>query len=79
MAVTDESGNEDESNVAIYDLRKKTRLDAGLAIGTTFFICIVLAAGALIFSNITSILVIQPIEQMVTKINRISANPLAAA
>ena len=58
MAITDESGNEDESNVAIYDLRRKTRLDAGLAIGTTFFICIVLAAGALIFSNITSVLVI---------------------
>ena len=58
MAITDESGNEDESNVAIYDLRRKTRLDAGLAIGTTFFMCIVLAAGALIFSNITSVLVI---------------------
>ena len=68
-----------EDNYAIYDIRGKTKLEAGLSIGTTLFICVVLAAGAIIFSNVTQNLVINPIEQMVTKINRISQNPLLAA
>ena len=43
----------DSSNFTVYDYRKKTKLDAGLAMGTTLFICVVLGGGALIFSNIT--------------------------
>ena len=69
----------DPDSFAVYDIRKQMELEAGLAIGTTLFICVVLAAGALIFSNITSDLVISPIEQMITKVNRISQNPLLAA
>lgn len=58
--------------MAIYDLRKVTRRQSGLSIGTTLFICFVLATGALLFSNIANDLVITPIEQMIEKVNRIS-------
>lgn len=38
-----------------------------------------LATGALLFTNSASTLVIEPIESMITKVNRISKNPLLAA
>ena len=37
--------------VVIADLREDTRLEAGLNIAKTFFVCIVLAVGALTFNN----------------------------
>jgi hypothetical protein len=54
-------------------------LDAGLGIGTTLFICVVLATAAILFTQTTNTLVINPIEEMITKVNRISKNPLLAA
>jgi len=42
---------QDGDFVACFDLRRNTKLQAGLSIGTTFFVCFVLAAGALVFSN----------------------------
>lgn len=54
-------------------------MNAGLGIGTTFFVCFVLATAAILFSSTTNSLVINPIEEMVTKVNRISENPLLAA
>ena len=65
--------------VAIFDLRKVTRLTAGLGICRTVFVCFVLAAGALFFSKDANDLVIQPIEAMIQKVNRIARNPLEAA
>ena len=65
--------------MSIHDLRKQTKLNAGLGIGTTFFVCFVLAAAALLFTSTTNNLVINPIEEMITKVNRISENPLLAA
>lgn len=70
---------EEFQGIATYDLRPNTRLQAGLGIGTTLFVCIVLASGALLFSNEANTLVIVPIEQMIGKVNRITANPLEAA
>jgi hypothetical protein len=69
----------DYTGVAIYDLRSNSQLQAGLGIGTTLFVCIVLASGALTFSSLTSNLVILPIEKMIEKVNRIAQNPLEAA
>ncbi len=53
------------SYVAIYDLTKNVELQAALGIATTLFVCVVLATGALIFSNLATELVIGPIEQMI--------------
>ena len=45
----------------------------------TIFVCFILAAGALMFSNLATELVITPIETMMEKVNKIAANPLGAA
>ena len=42
-------------------------------------VCIVLASGAMIFSKITTDLVISPIEDMIVKVNNITKDPLKAA
>lgn len=60
-------------------MRADTKLNAGLSIGRTFFVCFVLAAGALLFSKDANELVIAPIEAMIQKVNRIAKNPLQAA
>lgn len=42
-------------------------------------VCIVLASGAMIFSKLTTDLVISPIEDMIIKVNNITKDPLKAA
>lgn len=65
--------------VAVYSLRATTQLQAALGLATTVIVCIVLGSGAAIFSRITTELVISPIEDMITKVNEITRNPLEAA
>jgi len=74
-------GVHDESKVYVsfYDLRKVTKLQAGLGIATTILVCFILASGSLIFNRITGELVITPIENMIAKVERISQNPIQAA
>jgi hypothetical protein len=45
---------------------------------TTIFVVFVLGAGTLILSRVTQEMVITPIEEMMTKVKRISENPLKA-
>jgi hypothetical protein len=54
-------------------------MTAGLSIGNTLFICIILGGGAMIFTNQCNTLVVGPIEKMIKKVIRISQNPLLAA
>lgn len=65
--------------VAVYSLKANERIQAGLSIGTTTLVCIVLAAGAMLFSKITTDLVITPIEDMVQRVHSITDDPLKAA
>lgn len=65
-------------NVAVFDLRKNNKLQALLSICTTIFVVFVLGAGTLILSRVTQEMVITPIEEMMTKVKRISENPLKA-
>ena len=65
--------------MAVYSMRVEVRLDAGLSILTTIFVCIVLAFGSGIFSKMMVDLVIAPIEAMITKVQNIEKNPLKAA
>jgi len=60
-------------------MTKFVQLQAQLGIATTFIVCIVLGAGAMIFSKITQDLVISPIEAMIEKVNKITKDPLKAA
>lgn len=50
-----------------------------LGIATTFLVCIVLGSGAMFFSKLTTDLVISPIEDMVSRVNNITNDPLKAA
>jgi hypothetical protein len=65
VVLVEENDTEVDSFVAIFDIRSSTRLTAGLSICRTFFVCFVLAAGALFFSKDANDLVIAPIEAMI--------------
>lgn len=51
---------------------------AGLSLGRTIFVCIVLTCGALYFSKDANDYAIGPIEVMIQKLQRISRNPISA-
>lgn len=70
---------EDRPWDAVYDLRAKGQFAAGLSLGMTIFVCVILSTGALMFSNLAIELVIHPIETMMEKVNKIAADPLGAA
>lgn len=65
--------------LAIYDTSSDVRFNAALGIAQTFMVCIVLSAGAGMFSKLSTDLVIAPIESMIKKVNNIARDPLAAA
>lgn len=48
---------------------------SALSMGRTFFVCIVLTMGALLFSKDANDLALSPIERMITKVNEIARNP----
>lgn len=62
-------------------------MSAGLSLGRTIFVCIVLTTGALMFSKDGIIYIINikatdlaltPIEKMIENVNRIARNPILA-
>jgi hypothetical protein len=63
----------------VVDNRYEARLQAGLGMGQTAIVIVILAAGSLALTKITIDLVITPIEAMMEKIKRIGENPLKAA
>ena len=64
---------------SIVDLRPSSKLQAGMNIIRTVFICFVLAFSSLLFTKDANELVIGPIENMTERIKRIARNPLEAA
>ncbi|KRX00510.1 Adenylyl cyclase class-3/4/guanylyl cyclase [Pseudocohnilembus persalinus] len=48
---------------------------SALSMGRTFFVCIILTMGALLFSKDANDLALSPIERMITKVNQIARNP----
>ena len=69
----------DQEYLAVYDIRQIVQLEAKLGIATTFLVCTVLGAGAMMFSKLTNDLVISPIENMIQRVNNITKDPLLAA
>ena len=61
----------------VADMRAQTKLNAGLSIGRTIFLCILLAAGAILFSHHTTTLVLYPLESMMEKANLLAKDPMA--
>jgi hypothetical protein len=68
---------ESDGVTACFDLRADTRLEAGLNIAKTVFVCIVLALGAIFFTKDANDLVLIPIERMIDRVKRLAKNPLA--
>uniref|UniRef100_A0A0G4FMQ5 Guanylate cyclase domain-containing protein n=1 Tax=Chromera velia CCMP2878 TaxID=1169474 RepID=A0A0G4FMQ5_9ALVE len=65
--------------LAVFTLRYEVVMGAALNIAKTVFICLVLALGALFFSKDANELVLNPIERMIAKVEKIRQNPMVAA
>ncbi|CAD8132326.1 unnamed protein product [Paramecium pentaurelia] len=63
---------------SVADLVEYNKINAILSIFQTIFVCIVLAASAVLFNKDVNELVIEPIERMMQKIELIAQNPLEA-
>lgn len=65
--------------VAYFDMRFDTQTQAGLDIGMTLTISLVLTLASIYFTKDAYDLIIGPIENMIKKVNKISENPVKAA
>lgn len=63
---------------AVYDKRVSAHAEAGLSIARTVFVCIVMILGTIAINHDIKKLILRPIERMMTKMNKIRNNPLAA-
>ena len=63
---------------AVYDKYEIVQLSAVLGICQTIGVCIILSLGAYLFTNLTSNMVIDPIEKMMERVKHITADPLSA-
>mmetsp|Transcript_8444 Transcript_8444/g.26258 ORF Transcript_8444/g.26258 Transcript_8444/m.26258 type:complete len:919 (-) Transcript_8444:232-2988(-) len=70
--------NEIPSIIFVFDLRPWMLRSAVYNIIQTVFICAILAVGAMVFSHDANVLVLQPIERMISKVEKIRDNPLYA-
>ncbi|OMJ72818.1 hypothetical protein SteCoe_28655 [Stentor coeruleus] len=66
-------------SVAIFDARYSMKLASQLNICKTVFICLVLGVFSYVLDRDSKELVINPIENMIKKVKKISKNPLEAA
>lgn len=67
---------EDLKGAVLIDIRPEIRREAGLSIGRTFLISLILLIGALMFTNQTNNLVVKPIVDMIDTVTKITSNPL---
>ena len=72
------SDDEDVLCYALFDSRSSSKLNSILNIVKTLFICFALAGGSICFSKDTTEMVLEPIESMIQKIEKISKNPIEA-
>jgi len=68
----------DSEYVAIYDIRHQSKIQAMIGIGQTFYVSMILALGAYLFSKNTTDLVIDPLENMIERVKHITADPIKA-
>eukprot|EP01017_Pseudomicrothorax_dubius_P037584 TRINITY_DN5527_c0_g1_i2.p1 TRINITY_DN5527_c0_g1~~TRINITY_DN5527_c0_g1_i2.p1 ORF type:complete len:896 (+),score=228.61 TRINITY_DN5527_c0_g1_i2:84-2771(+) len=64
---------------AIIDISADNQMDSWLGLIRTAVVCVILTVGALLFTQDSNELVLQPIEEMLVKVKRISSNPIEAA
>lgn len=61
-----------------FDTRGSTKLEAGLSMLQTIFICFLVGIGMMTFTNDANQLLLNPIERMIAKMETIKDNPLEA-
>ena len=61
---------------AFFYIRDLTRSRSATSIGKTFFVMVVLTAGVMLFTNDSTTLVIEPIERMMSIVQKLAENPL---
>jgi len=62
----------------VFDLRPFNRQEALLSLLTTVCVCVILCVASTMFSHDANVLVLQPLEQMMSKMVAIRENPLSA-
>lgn len=68
-----------EWHLAFYfDMRPFVKAEAGFNLAITFFVCLVLCLASICFSKDANTLVLEPVEQMISKVESIRDNPLKA-
>jgi class 3 adenylate cyclase len=68
----------DYYSYSVFDISASSRLQAGINMLKTLFICIVLTTGSVMFSKDTNTIVLEPLENMIRTVKNISKNPLQA-
>eukprot|EP01022_Parablepharisma_sp_SALTPOND_P009652 TRINITY_DN139_c0_g1_i11.p1 TRINITY_DN139_c0_g1~~TRINITY_DN139_c0_g1_i11.p1 ORF type:complete len:937 (-),score=64.55 TRINITY_DN139_c0_g1_i11:7171-9981(-) len=76
LRIAETMESEDRGYKAVFDTRAYTKLTSGLSMGRTVFLCILLAVGAILFSHDTTSLVLEPLESMIEKVNKLSHDPM---
>ncbi|KAL4499236.1 hypothetical protein ABPG72_006822 [Tetrahymena utriculariae] len=71
--------NENIVATSIVSSQKSNEIDAGLSIIRTVFVAVVLTIASIKFTGDVEKFILDPIENMLTKVKRISLNPLEAA
>eukprot|EP00427_Karlodinium_veneficum_P008349 CAMPEP_0169086980 /NCGR_PEP_ID=MMETSP1015-20121227/13993_1 /TAXON_ID=342587 /ORGANISM="Karlodinium micrum, Strain CCMP2283" /LENGTH=977 /DNA_ID=CAMNT_0009147191 /DNA_START=157 /DNA_END=3087 /DNA_ORIENTATION=- len=61
-----------------FDMRPFVKAEAGYNLLVTFFVCLVLCLASICFSKDANTLVLEPVEQMISKVESIRDHPLAA-
>lgn len=64
--------------IGVISIRDTAVISAGLSFCSTIFVCIVLTAGALLFSKDANDLALGPIERMRDKVIAIANDPLSS-
>jgi len=62
----------------VFDRRPGSRMEAALNSAQTVFICILLGVGAMTFTKDANTLVLDPLERMISNLEKIRKNPFAA-
>ena len=63
---------------SVVDISSQSSLQAGINMIKTFFICLVLTIGSVMFSKDTNTIILEPLENMIRTVKNISKNPLQA-
>lgn len=78
IVTLDKDSDYEYLSFAVFNLKSQSALQAGMNMLKTFFICMVLSIGSIMFSKDANELVLEPLENMIQTVRNIANNPLKA-